>query len=312
MRRVLKKAPAIALYSIVAAILISVFASACARTRPGPTIRVGSVGDDEQSLLAEITTLYLEARRYDVECCPPEDTATEARACLEDGSVDIWWQYSGDTWSVDLAHDQPIVDADELYERICTEDGARGITWLGPSPAEQSLTLVVADRLVSDFAMQTFSDLVAYQDSVDPYLRLCAPRSLVESASGVQGLERVYGLRFRRDLIVEQALDDAYASVRDGVCDCALGHATDPRVSEYGLVALTDDRAFFPASNLAIGVRTEVLATYPELEQVLTELAAEATSEELVAMQIQLKLGGTDARGLARAFLRRHGLLFER
>jgi len=306
-----EKAQTVSRWALFVAVIVALVApQGCARKHPGPPIRVGSVAGDQQRLLAEITLLLLDAHDYGIERCPASETPGVARSGLTDGSIDLWWQYTGDTWSVDLEHDQPIVDADELFRRVCLEDAQRGIAWIGPAPAERPLTLIVSKELAGRSALRSLSDLAVYEATVDPYLRLCSPESMQGSAAGVQGLERVYGLRFRRDLRVDLALEEGYAALRDGLCDCALGYAIDPRVEQYGLLALEDDRSFFPASNLAIGVRTEVLEAYPELEEILGRLAVQVTGPELAGMRAQLELGEADIRGVARSFLRRHDLLY--
>ncbi len=289
--------------------IVCLLATGCAPRHDGPAIVVASGTSEEALLLGSMALTLLDGNGYPTRDRTGLGSPDAIRAAVLGGSADLYWAYTADVWSQSLRHQEPLADGDLLFRRVRDEDAANGIVWLGPIPAESRLALLVTPALAVEAGLVTTSDLVGYQTRVNPALRICAPQELRETASGVRGLERVYGLRFEGRGVASPSFAEGYRALEAGECDCALGITNDPPVRLGGLVILADDLAFFPPSNLALGVRAERLETYPELEDLLTRLIALVDEESLAALDRQVTVHAMEREGAVRAFLRRGELM---
>lgn len=295
--------------ALILALLVTLLPAACGPRHEGPAIVVAGGPSEEALLLAEMALVLLEENGYATESQIGLPTDEAARAAVEGGSADLYFAYTGETWSAGLHHHEPLADADLLFRRIRTEDAEGGIAWLGPIAAEARLALVVAPALAEAGGLLAASDLASYQRRVEPNLRICAPEGLAEAAAGVRGLERVYGLRFGRRVVAGASREEGYRALAAGECDCALAYTNDSAVRLGEVQVLADDRAFAPPSSLALGVRRERLDAYPALEELLSRLVESIDEEALTALERQVAVHGMDRRAAVRAFLRRGDLL---
>lgn len=281
----------------------------CADAGRGETRIVVAGGDSpEQVLLGALTVEALEGLGYRVVDKTSLGSPWVVRRALEAGNVDLWWEYTGDTWMVHLAHDRPIPDPAELYERVREEDAARGITWLPPAPCLHTMGLVMAADEARARGIASIGDLAVHVARVDPFTRVCTPEGLYGLAGGVRGIERVYGVRFNPEYLVYGSIEEGYARVAAGECLCAIGYSRDVGLITHDLVVLADDRAFFQASNLAVAVRTPVLEALPGLEDDLMRLSALLTREAMTGMLREVTADGEKPEAVARRFLDSHDM----
>ena len=281
----------------------------CGPRHEGPAIVVAGGASEEALLLGQLALTLLGENGYPTEDSTGLSSAGAVRDAVTSGHADLYWAYAGDTWAGALPHQEPVADPYLLFQRVREEDAEAGIVWLGPASVRARLALLVTPALATQAGLETTSDLVSYQRRTNPYLSVCAPEGLQEAASGVRGLERVYGLRFERRVVVSASAEGGYRALEAGECDCALGHTSDHEVRLSGLRVLADDLAFFPPSNLALGVRREPLDAHPELEGLLTRMIALVDEEALAAIQRQVTVHAMDRGAAVRAFLRRGDLL---
>jgi len=284
-------------------------AAACGRPRQHATLTVASAQSIEHRLASELTVQLLEARGYDVVDKTGYGEPSAVRAALEAGEVDICWEFTGETWLTHMGHDQPVTDADKLWEMLQKEDAARRILWLAEAGYHSNLTLWVHADLAREANLLTLSDLARYTRTVNSRTRLCTPPELYQSVQGVAGLVRAYGLAFDPSLVRFGTAEEGYRALTAGECDCALASSLEDPTSSGQVRALQDDRAFFVASNLAVAVRAPVLASHLDLQVALTDLAAALTQENMAALYRRVTVDGQEVDKAARAFLREHKLL---
>jgi len=283
--------------------------TACAPQHEGPPIVVAGGSSEEALILGRMVLTLLAENGYPTGDRTGISSPEAIRAAVVGGSADLYWAYTADVWSASLRHHEPVADAELLFRRVRDEDAANGIVWLGPSPVQSRLALLVTPAFAAQASVATIADLVDYQEGVNPVLRICAPQGLEDAASGVRGLERVYGLRFARPVVVGATAQEAYLSLEAGACDCALGTSNDTAVRLGDLLVLADDKGFFPPSNLALAVRQERLEDYPELENLLERMIALVDEESLATLERQVAGHAMEREDAVRAFLRRGEVL---
>jgi osmoprotectant transport system substrate-binding protein len=275
-------------------------------------ITVASARTPEQLVLGHMTVMALEAAGYRVVDQVGLGDEQAVRRALEAGEIDIVWAYTGDIWNHALGRDRPITDPGELYHQVRDEDRLRGIIWLSPTACQRTPGLVMSEALASHYGITTIHDLARVLARNNPNLRLCVPEWFrIQGAGGLRGLEQVYNLRFRHNAVHTLSIEESYAALK-GVgavaCDCALGYGNDIAVIG-GLRMLRDDRRFFQVSSLVIGVRTEALQEFPELQQHLAEITHILDGHAMAELYRQTAIENEDPKSAAERFLREHNVI---
>ena len=278
-------------------------------TRQRTKVVVSSAKTPEQLVLGEMTVVALKDAGYNVVDRTGFGSSWMVRKALDAGNVDICWEYTGESWTVHLGHDYPIADPHELFQKLQDEEALQGITWLALAPCQHTLGLVIRREVAQEQQITRLTDLARYVNQVNPDIALCVPEGVLDQASGIRGVERVYGLSFDRDRIRVMSIEDGYEALLGGECDCATGFATDVTIVDEGLFFLEDDKGFFQASNLAVAVRTPVLEELPALEQTLTAISALLTQEAMAEMYRQVVIEGDRPEVVAKRFLTENGLI---
>ena len=291
-------------------VLTALLVAGCVSNRQRPAqIVVASADSPEQLVLGKMTVLTLKAAGHAVTDRTGLGTPWMVRAALEAGNIDIWWEYTGDTWASHLGHDQPISDPGELYERVRREDAQNDITWLPAAPCQRTLVLLMREADAQERGIASISDLLHHMAWVEPRLSLCAPEELYGAVSGIRGLERFYGLRFDGGQVHLMPMHEGYQALRQGECDCALGFSTDGEIVSSNLRSLEDDRHFFQASNLSVAVRTPVLRESPDLAATLGQIAELLTQRAVIELDRQVAIDAQKPEAVARQFLIRNGVI---
>ncbi len=300
------------LLEILACLLI-VSVGACAPASEGRgLITVASTEAPQQVMLGKMLVLVLREAGLEVDDRTALGDQWVLRAALEAGSVDVAWQYTGETWVEYLGHDLPISNPEDAFHQVRDADALRQITWLAMAPYERPLTLLMLGERAGELELSSMSDLASYMRRVNPDMRLCTPEDVYRSPQGVRGLERVYRFDFRLHNVRLVPFERGYDALVAGECDCALGRLADAEVRIPGkgqIAALADDRGFFQASNLAPVVRTETLQQYPDLEPKLNELSRVLTRQAMVELDRQMANKRANPEAVARRFLKRRGIL---
>jgi len=291
-------------------VLVLLFLAGCwsADRRPPPIV-VASADSPEQLVLGKMTVLTLKAAGYRVTDKTGLGTPWVVRAALEAGNVDVWWEYTGNTWAVHLGHDQRVAEPNDLYEKVRQQDARKQITWLPPAPCQHSLALLMGEQVAQGLDIASIGDLVRYMERVDPRLSLCVPKGLYGAVSGIRGLERFYDLHFDESRVQFMSMAEGYRSLARGECDCVLGYSTDGEIASGSLRTLKDDRGFFQVSNLSVAVRTPLLQESPDLASALGEVAELLTQRAIIDLNRQVAIDGDKPEAVARRFLIINGVI---
>ncbi len=125
---------------------------------------------------------------------------------------------------------------------------------------------------------------------------------------GYPGLKKAYGFDFPQE---PRHMDPGlmYKAVAGGTVDVICGFATDGRIPAYGLVALEDDKHFFPPYYAAPLVRADTLKKHPELKGILNRLAGKLSDETMRKLNYEVDEGNRKAADVALEFLLSEGLI---
>ncbi|HEX6194497.1 MAG TPA: glycine betaine ABC transporter substrate-binding protein [Jiangellaceae bacterium] len=276
----------------------------------GAELVVGSKDFTEQLIVGEIARIALEnaGASVTVENLAGTDVV---RAALENGEVDMYWEYTGTGWLNILQQDEPIPDAQEQHEAVAEMDlEENGIVWLEPGSFNNTYAVAVASSKADELGLSALSDLQGLLADNPDAATFCVAAEFVGRPDGLPGMEEHYDIEFPDQNLV--TLDEGLIySVVAEADECTLGEvfATDGRIASLDLVVLEDDQQFFPVYNLAMTMREETYDEYPELADLFNPINAALDDETMSDLNARVDEGGEFEDEVAEDFLRENGFI---
>jgi osmoprotectant transport system permease protein len=289
----------IGLRSIVTAgacvLILTRFATAAA----DPLIVLGAKKFTEGAILGELMAQVLEQhagarveRRFNL---AGTKVAFDA---LRTGAIDGYAEYTG-TGLRDIAGDTaPVHGAADAFARVSRAFSDQyDLIWLAPFGFNNTYVLIMrADRAAA-------LSLASVSDAAHHLLRYGMTHEFLQREDGMPGLLRVYGLQTQS--VVGMEHDLAYQALAEGAIDVADGYSTDAKIVASHLVALRDDRQFFPPYEAAPVVRRDLLARVPRAAEALALLAGRIDEDAMRQLNHQVEGERREPRDVAAAFLQR-------
>jgi len=284
--------------AVTAALLIL---AACAQG--SEPLRVGSKPFTESEIVGELIAQLAEAdgvrveRRFFL-------GGTVCFDALKKGDLDAYVEYTG-TGLVNLLQEPPRTDPAEVYARVSDEFARRwGLSWGRPLGFDNSYALVMRRDRAAAAGLAKISDLGKRG------VRLVCGFDLefADRPDGWKGLKAAYGLQTCRE-VRQMNPGLLYDALARGQLDLISGYTTEGRIKTLDLVALVDDRRFFPPYQAAPLVGPKAFMKAPGLRARLDALAGKVTDNEMRAMNAAVDLGKRSARDVAREFLIKAKLL---
>jgi osmoprotectant transport system substrate-binding protein len=292
----------------VAAAALAVVGAACGGgpdTPPPPdptTVTVGSFDFAESELLAEIYAQALEGAGFEVERAFGIGPRELTLPALEQGLVDVVPEYAGS--ALVFLGGAPTSDAITTIGRLREATAARGMETLDPAEAENTNVFALSTATASRLGLHRLTQL----EPVAGELTFGGPPECRDRPLCLQGLEDVYGLRFRDFVPLDAGGPLTLQALDEGHVDVALLFSTAGRLGSGELVALEDDRGLQPAENVTPLVAAGAADRFgPELEATLDAVSAALTTDGLRVMNASLQLGVTTEQ-VARGWLVANGL----
>lgn len=239
-------------------------------------ITVGSAGFPEAEILAELYAQALEADGVTVERNMQIGAREAYIAALNDGSVDLLPEYTGNLlqfWDSEATAKAP----DEVLAAL-REVAPEGVRIPQPASAENKDTYVVTKEFSSEHGITSLADLSGY----DGTLRIAANPELPERPFGPDGLEEIYGVQS----IEFTPIDDGggpltIQALTDGDVDMVNIYSTTPAITDESLVMLEDPENMIVPQQVFPLVSDKV----PEsLDDRLVAVSDALTTEDLIAM----------------------------
>src|SRR5205823_1286241 len=132
------------------------------------------------------------------------------------------------------------------------------LRWTAPLGFNNTFAILVRHADAERYGLRSIGDLAR----VAPQWKAGFGYEFLERADGFTGLARLYGLRFSQP---PSAMDLGltYRALAERRVDVIAGNSTDGQIAALDLVALNDDRHYFPAYQAAPIVRATTLEKYP-------------------------------------------------
>ncbi|MDQ2991742.1 MAG: hypothetical protein M3R30_02830 [Candidatus Eremiobacteraeota bacterium] len=268
----------------------------------GTAIRIGSKNFTEEYAVAEIYAQALEAKGFKVDRSKFDLGSTQiAMAALQRGDIDLYPEYTG-TGLLDVLHLPAMRDANAIYRTVRDAYAKRyHLTWLTPSPMNDSQALATTKAIAEKYAITTLSKL----STLAPQLRLATIPEFTSRADGLPGLQKFYG-GFKFKDVKTYDIGLKYDALLQGSADIATAFTTDGAIAANDLVIVIDDRHFWPAYNVAPVVRDDVLAKHPQIATVLNAVSPLITDVAARQMNFAIEHDKADPAEVAAKFLKEH------
>ena len=264
-------------------------------------IVIGSKNFTEQKVLGEIYAQALRAAGYSVRTdlnLGDQDAALDA---VITGRVDGYPEYTG-TALVSFFGVEPGElphDPRKAYERARAGFAERGLVAFPPTPFTDSNEVAVTKRTATRYRLRKISDLAR----VARRLTLYGAPECRRRLDCLLGLQRVYGLRFKRFVPVD--VSRRHDVLISGRADVSIVFTTDPQIKREGEVLLRDDKGMFPPYNSTLVLRKEIAdRAGPDLERTIRLVNSQLTDENMQELNARVDLDGREPADVATAYLR--------
>jgi len=302
-----KKQLKILVFSLMtAALLLSACVPTPAQTESAGKVVIGSKDFTEQFIVAEMYAQILENAGFTVERKLNLGGTPIAHEAIVNGEIDLYPEYTS-TGLLTVLKLSPIQDAQEIYSTVKKGyEDQYGLTWLTPSPFNDTQALAMTKEVANQYGIQTYSDL----SQKAPELILGGPAEFLEREDGIKGLQQAYGgFEFKETKQLGTG-SLRYQALLDGQVDVVVAFGTDGAIKGNDLLLLVDDKVFYPIYNIAPVVREDTLEKYPQITALLDELAPLLTDDIMSGLNWQVD--GPEKKepaDVARAFLLENNLV---
>jgi osmoprotectant transport system permease protein len=264
---------------------------------PPTRVTVGAKKFTESAILAELMAYVLEAhagvtveRRLNL---------AGTHVCFEalrHGDLDLYAEYTGTGLRDILQVHGPVGGAAATFAHVSRAFRTHyALTWLAPFGFNNTYVLMMQRARAEQLGIRRLSDLSAHA------LRYGVSHEFLQRPDGLPGLRRTYALNELQTVGMEHDL--AYRAVADGTIDVADAYSTDGKLARPTLIALEDDRHFFPPYEAAPLVRAATLARIPAISDALALLAGRIDDATMRRLNDRVESDGLSPAGAAAELL---------
>ena len=276
------------------------------------SLTVTSKNFTEQLILGKIAVLAAQAAGFEVTDLSNLPGSQPARELLALGQADFMWEYTGTAWLTYLARSEGIPDQAAQWKAVHDADLANGLTWGSPAPMNNTYALAIRSEAAAALGgISTMSQIAALPVAERTF---CVEAEFNSRSDGFNPMLETYGLERGA-----AGVPDANVGIYDGGAvysatdkgDCNFGEVftTDGRIDSLGLTVLTDDRAFFPAYNVAPVYFTDTLTKHPELADVFDQITPALTDKVLRSLNRKVDVDGEEPADVAFAWMKARGFI---
>ncbi len=291
-----------ALIPVVAAI-VALALGGCSPPRPDHPV-IGAKNFTEQVVLGELLAQEIEAKSsLRVERRFYLAGSYICQQALVAGRIDAYVEYTGTALTAILK--QPVDrDPGSVLNTVRGLYASRyHVTVAAPLGFENTFAMVIRGDDARRLHLTTLSQAAPFT----PQWRLGVGYEFEQRPDGLPGLSAAYGLRFAGDPRTMD-LGLLYRALNARQVDMIAANSTDGPIQAFGLVALADDKHYFPPYEAVPLVRDAALQRWPQMQVALNALAGKITADDMRAMNEAVDGQHRDPAEVVREFRARKGL----
>ncbi|QXE03211.1 ABC transporter permease/substrate-binding protein [Terribacillus sp. DMT04] len=223
---------------------------------------------------------------------------------LQSGSIDIYPEFTGTALVTFLGEQAETNDAQKVYQQAEAGMAERfDMAYLEPMLYNNTYTLAVKQSFAEENNLKTIGDLRRIDDDMTAGFTL----EFSDRQDGYLGIQDIYGVEFGELKTLDPGIRQQ--AIEAGDVDVIDAYSTDSYIRDLNLVTLDDPENLFPPYQGAPLMRQETLDKYPELADILSQLAGKITDEQMTEMNYQVDFEDKKPKQVAKEFLEQKGLL---
>ena len=271
------------------------------------TVVVGGKAFTEQQIMTAMTVAILKAKGFTPDRKAGMGTAA-VRSALENGQVDVYWEYTGTGLGVFYKITDKFPSAEAAYQKIKELDAAKGIVWLNMSPVNNTYAFAMNKDDAQKRGIVTMSDF-AKAIKGGAKLTFASNAEFYARPDGLPGWQTAYGFEFDRENVKRMDTGLTYNALKDRQVDSAVVFATDGRIPAFNFVVLKDDKIYAAPYNLTPVVRKEILDKNPKIADALNAVAAKLNDDTMAKLNASVDVDKKTPEEVAEGFLKANGLI---
>lgn len=274
---------------------------------------VGSEDFTEQQILGQIAIEVLRAADATVIDRTGLGGNAAVRQALEEGEIDLYWEYTATGWLVHLSETRSITDPQAQYQAVKRKDlQENDIVWLPPAPGNDTYAIAASQKVQRDLDVQNISDLARLVEERPQEATLCFNNDdgFRSRFDGLPGMERAYDFQFPQENLIEVSLDAVYGAVDEHeICNFGVVFTTSGFIQELDLQLLEDNKDFFAVYNPSLNIRESTFEQYPQLEKIFVPISEQLDTETLRELNYAVDVEGESPETVAEQWLQENGFI---
>jgi len=304
LKRTRKRQKLILSAAAIAIVAIFVFNTVSNINTNTKVISIGSKDFTEQHILANMVSDLIEDRT---------DISVNRRinlggtqvcfGALKSGDIDMYIEYSGTAYGDTLKYPS-ISDVEKVYNTVKTDFKEKfNFEVLKQMGFNNTYVLAVTEETAGKYNLKTISDLSKVANNLTAGTTL----EFLNREDGLPGLIKLYNFKFKKTVGLDGS--PRYVALMNKETDVVDAFSTDGLLKKFKLLALKDDKNFFPPYYAIPIVRDEVIKKYPEIIPIIEELGAILKDEIMIELNYKVDELQMQPEVVAREFLEEQGLL---
>jgi osmoprotectant transport system substrate-binding protein len=269
------------------------------------TIVVGGKAFTEQQIMTAMTVALLKAKGFTPERKAGMGSAA-VRSALENGQVDVYWEYTGTGLGVFNKITDKFNSAEEAYRKIKEVDAAKGIVWLNMSAVNNTYGFAMNRDEAQKRGIVSVSDL-AKAINGGAKLTFASNAEFYARPDGLPGWQKAYGFEFDRDNVKRMDTGLTYSALKDRQVDTAVVFATDGRIPAFNSRGPEGRQELWRSIQPTPSCK-EILDKNPKLADALNALSAKLNDDNISKLNASVDVDKKTVEEVAEGFLKANGL----
>ena len=290
-------------FLFICSTLLTISLVNCSPPRPDHPV-IGAKNFTEQVILGELLAQEIEAKSsLKVERRFYLVGSYICNQALVSGRIDAYVEYTGTALTAILK--QPVSrDPDAVLQTVRRLYASRDdVTVADPLGFENTFAMVIRGDDAKRLKLTTLTQAARYA----PNWRLGVGYEFEQRPDGLPGLSAAYNLHFAGPPRTMD-LGLLYRALTAHQVDMIAANSTDGPIQALGLVALQDDRHYFPPYQAVPLVRSDSLRRWPQIADALHALAGKVTADDMRTMNEAVDGQHRDPAEVVREFRARRSL----
>jgi glycine betaine/choline ABC-type transport system substrate-binding protein len=272
-----------------------------------PTLVVGSKNFTEEFILGQIYIQALKAAGFKVKNQFNLGSEQVALKAVKADRVGMYPEYTGTvlTSFCKVATDKVPTDPDKAYADAKACMAKQGVEALPRTPYTNSNGFAVTQDTAEKLGGITkLSDLKGKSQN----LTVSGPPECQQRTDCLLGLEKVYGLKFKKFLSIDLA--KRHEVLKNGQTDVGEVFTTDGQIKAENFVLLQDDKQLFPPYNATLLVRKDVAdKAGPNFAKTIALVQGGLTTEVMQELNSRVDLDKETPAAVAKEYLQESGYI---